>query len=318
VNGLELDARPVYATVCAHTDRGQLRPDNQDEFLVAALDACADGALRPLRAASKDPRCARFSVGPKGLLAIVADGMGGAAAGAIASELAVTAIQRDLALHWNADRDNSPRQFAARLRDAVEAANADLYRIAQQNPECRGMGTTATVAGVLDGFLYTAQVGDSRAYLIRKGSAVQITRDQSVAQELIDAGVMSTDEAERSAHGNVLLQALGTRPDVQVDLGYQELRRGDVVVLCSDGLYRVVDPDDIAQAAAHSADPADLVARMVRLANERGGPDNITVVSIAFDGAGLQVPRELDFVGRSPYVIPDDRESRSAGTVDVV
>ena len=189
------------------------------------------------------------------------------------------------------------------LRGSVERANDLIHQQSVNNPDFKGMGTTATAVGVLDGFLYLAQVGDSRAYLVRAGQAVQLTRDQSMVQALIDSGTLTEEEAEQSNHRSVILQALGAKPDVSVDLTYQEARRGDVVILCSDGLSRLVRRDEIAQAFARSDDLVGVCDELVALANERGGPDNITVVLARLDGAGLHEAAEGDAVGHHAFHI---------------
>ncbi|HEX7241903.1 MAG TPA: protein phosphatase 2C domain-containing protein [Longimicrobiaceae bacterium] len=288
--------RPVRLTVSGRTDPGMRRSENQDGFLVAELHEDTDGAL--LDSARTAGGAGEVVLGPRGLLAVVADGMGGASGGSLASRLALETIHRTLRERWSPDRNHSPQQFTLRLREAVERANDAVHGESLRDSRHRGMGTTATAAGFLDGFLYLAQVGDSRAYLVRRGRAVQLTRDQSLVQELVDAGTMTPEEAERSGQGNVLLQAVGPEPSVRVELTYQEMRRGDVVVLCSDGLFRVVRTEEIAGAAARAPDAAALCEELVRTANERGGPDNVTVVAVRADGAGLDEPREGDPVGR--------------------
>jgi protein phosphatase len=304
VSAFGLQDRPIHLVVSGRTDPGRRRGDNQDGFLVAELDAGLPGAGVLLDSARGDGDARELVLGPKGLLAVVADGMGGASSGALASRLALETIHRAMAERWASDRNSSPQQFTLRLREAVEQANAAIHAESQRTSQHRGMGTTATAAGIMEGFLYVAQVGDSRAYLVRRGRAVQLTRDQSLVQELVDAGTLTEEEAERSGHGNVLLQAVGTEPRVRVELTYQEIRRGDVVVLCSDGLFRVVRPEEIA-AAAHPADAAVLCEELVRTANERGGPDNVTVVAIRADGAGLEDPREEDPVGRQVLAVSE-------------
>src|SRR5690606_25946804 len=191
VNPFGFDDRPVHIAVAGRSDPGQKRAENQDNFLVADLSRDAlDGGLLLTRDPQAPPRRCDLTLGPKGVLALVADGMGGAAAGAIASQMAVAWIYRALLTGWGADRNNAPQQFALRLREAVEETNTRIHAEAQANPEYRGMGTTATAAGLLDGFLYLAQVGDSRAYLVRRGGIAQLTRDQSFVQTLIDAGTL--------------------------------------------------------------------------------------------------------------------------------
>jgi protein phosphatase len=211
--------------------------------------------------------------------------MGGAAAGRLASGLASTFIFADLQEGWQEEPEPAPERFTARLRRAVENANRRIQQHALRNPECTGMGTTATVAGVLGARLYLAQVGDSRAYLLREGRVVQLTRDQSLVQQMVDAGAMTAEEAERSSHGNVILQALGVEPQVEVAMSEQDLTPGDVLLLCSDGLYRVVRPDELPEMVGDGIDPARACEQLVALANERGAPDNVTVIVARLESA---------------------------------
>jgi PPM family protein phosphatase len=298
-------ARPIHFHVAGVTDRGRQRSENQDDFLVADLTVPpAEGGLvvRPEdRPEGSAPD--RVSVGPRGALLIVADGMGGGAAGGLASRLATLWIYQELTGAWGVERGLSPERFASCMRSAVERANARIFQQSMDNPDFRGMGTTATVAGVLEDVLYLAQVGDSRAYLVRNGEATQLTRDQSVVQAMVDAGTLTEEEAEKSARRNVILQALGPKPEIRVDVTFQHLRRGDVLVLCSDGLTRLVRREEIGEAAVNGPDLA--CDRLVRLANERGGPDNITVVVAGLDGDGLEPPAGEDTVERRPFPFPD-------------
>ena len=149
------------------------------------------------------------------------------------------------------------------------------------------MGTTATVAGVWGDRLYIAQIGDSRGYLVRAGVARQLTRDQSLTQRLVEVGELTEEEAEASERRNIILQALGPDPRGNVDLSWQTLQRGDVLIICSDGLSTVVRRDDIAAMVKAEPDITKVCEKLVDLANERGGPDNITVVAVRFDGDGL-------------------------------
>ena len=150
------------------------------------------------------------------------------------------------------------------------------------------MGTTATIAGLLGDTLYLAQVGDSRAYLVRDGVAQQITKDQSLMQKLVEAGELTEEEAELSERRNIILQALGPEPLVKVDLTHQQVRRGDVLVLCSDGLSGPVRTTDIARVVEEEPDLVNVCKKLIDLANEAGGPDNITVIAVRFDGAGTR------------------------------
>lgn len=240
------------------------------------------------------------------MLYLVADGMGGAAAGELASEMAATEIHRYMVEAWRQDPDASEDRFAHRLREAVELANLRLHTYAREHPEVRGMGTTATVAGVWGDRLYLAQIGDSRGYLVRGGEARQLTRDQSLTQRLVEVGELTEEEAEASERRNIILQALGPDARVRVDLSWQSLQQGDVLIMCSDGLSSVVRRDDIARAVREHDDIDALCRDLVALANERGGPDNITVIAVRFDGEGLP-NAAADEPGYHEFLTTDER-----------
>jgi hypothetical protein len=167
------------------------------------------------------------------------------------------------------------------------------------------MGTTATVAGLLADTLYVAQVGDSRAYLVRDGVARQITKDQSLMQKLIEAGELTEEEAAQSERRNIILQALGPEPMIKIDLTHQQVRRGDVLVLCSDGLSGQVSKDEIARIVTEEPDLVSACKRLIDLANENGGPDNITVIAARFDGSRLEPPGTTDEVGHRVFPLPE-------------
>lgn len=268
-------------SVFGKTDLGQSRDHNEDTFLVADLSTGKASLLPDVR---------DHELGPRGSLFVVADGMGGAAAGELASSMAVDAIYRHLSTAWAADPDVSAARFGFRVREAVELANRELFAYAQEHPEVRGMGTTVTLCGVFGTDLILAQIGDSRGYLVRQGRAIQLTRDQSLTQRLVDAGELTEEEAERSERRNIILQALGPDPRVRVDLSQQSLRRGDILVMCSDGLTGSVRKEEIAALAGRLTELPALCSALIDLANERGGPDNITVVAARFEGDGLPEP----------------------------
>lgn len=303
----ELDDRPVTVSMAGRTDPGRQRTQNQDTLLVADLGAGPGSEPLFMAPGSENlpgGSVGELTVGPRGLLLLVADGMGGAAAGGVASALAARTIHRAVVDAWTGDRDGTPIRFASRLSEGVEAANAVVYERSTQQSELSGMGTTATVAGVLDGFVYVAQVGDSRAYLLREGAIHQLTRDQSVVQSLVDAGRITEAEAATSERRHMILQAVGNEAEVQVDLTYQALRKDDVLLLCSDGLSGPVSAEAMVRAAAEHPDPADLCERLVLMANEAGGPDNVTAVAALFGGPGLAPPGEGDRVGRQIFDVP--------------
>jgi protein phosphatase len=286
----------VRISVFGKTDVGRTRDHNEDTFLVADLSR---------KAASLHPEVREHVVGPRGSLFMVADGMGGAAAGEVASRMAADLIFGHMSSVWPEDGDMSGQRFAYRMKEAVELANNRIHIYAREHPEVRGMGTTATVAGIFGSDLYLAQVGDSRAYLIRGGQITQITKDQSLMQRLVEAGEITEEEAEQSERRNIILQALGPDPRVKVDLTWQGLRRDDVLVLCSDGLSGQVKKEEIAELAATTQDLMELCSRLIGMANERGGPDNITAVAARFTGDGLPEPDGAAQVGHQVYPLTE-------------
>src|SRR5216117_2731350 len=295
-------AKPVRVQVWAKTDPGKTRDQNEDRFLVADLTR---------REASLLPHVREHEVGERGSLFIVADGMGGAAAGELASEMAAEAIYDEMVKTWGSEGETRPRRFASLLKEAVEAANVRIHSYAKAHPEARGMGTTTTAAGVLGERCYVTQVGDSRAYLVRHGQAHQLTKDQSLMQRLVEAGELTEEEAAQSERRNIILQALGPDPRVKVDLTHQDVRKGDVLVLCSDGLSGQVKNEEIAQIVSAAPDVRTACERLIALANERGGPDNITVVLARFDGDGLRVSdgTQQEDVGHQVYPLIDTETS---------
>jgi PPM family protein phosphatase len=288
-------------SVFGKTDLGRTREHNEDTFLVADLST-GNASLQP------DVR--NHVIGSRGSLFMVADGMGGAAAGELASAMAADLIYRHMSTAWARDETATAARFAFRMKEAVELANTQIYTYAREHPEVRGMGTTVTAAGVLGNNLYLTQIGDSRAYLVRGAEAIQLTKDQSLMQRLVDAGELTEDEAEQSERRNIILQALGPDPRVKVDLTYQAIRRGDTLILCSDGLSGLVRREEFASLAREHSDPPALCAALINLANSRGGPDNITVVTARFHGEGLPEPDGAEGVGYQAYQIPAPGQSQ--------
>jgi protein phosphatase len=282
----------IIVHVLGRTDVGRTREHNEDAFLVADLSS---GTV------SEQAEAVTYVLGPRGALFMVADGLGGAAAGEIASGMAVDVVLQELHRTWVGAPGTDPDTFAHALKKACEAANARIYEYAMKNPDHRGLGTTATIAGLLGSTLYLAQVGDSRAYIVRGGVAQQITKDQSLMQRLIEAGELTPEEAEQSERRNIILQALGPEPVVKIDLTHQHVRRDDLLVLCTDGLSGQVRREEIARIAAQERDLGAAGQALIDRANENGGPDNITVVIAHLEGEGLAPPGEGDVVGHSVF-----------------
>jgi PPM family protein phosphatase len=292
----ELKRGEVVVHVFGRTDVGRNREHNEDAFTVADLTA---------NKATLQPDVRTHRCGERGSIFMVADGMGGAAAGEIASQMAVDTVIREMQEHWLTAETNDGETFARAIRRATAATNSEIHSFAVQHPEYRGMGTTATIAGLLGDTLYVAQVGDSRAYLVRDGVARQITKDQSLMQKLVEAGELTEEEAEQSERRNIILQALGPENSVKVDLTHQRVRRGDVLVLCSDGLSGQVSKDEIAQIVGAEPDLPAACKRLIDRANDTGGPDNITVVLARFEGDGLADVVDGDQVGHQVFAIGD-------------
>jgi len=306
-------ATGVTVRVFARTDVGRTREHNEDAFLVADLRVS-----EPLHFDETDASVRPYEVRPgnPGILFIVADGLGGAAAGEVASHMAVQTVFETLRGRLTGSAPD-PARFAAALRDATLSANEAIHQHAQKHRELHGMGTTITAAALLGDTLFLAQVGDSRAYIIRDGAAQQITKDQSLMQKLVEAGEITPEQAELSARRNIILQALGPETNVKIDLTHQLLRRGDLLVLCSDGLFGQVRGDEIAQIASTASDLDALCAELIHRANDRGGPDNITVVAARFDGGGLTPPALGDAVGHQAFPLAGQTDERRTPTEPV-
>jgi serine/threonine protein phosphatase PrpC len=236
-------------TVCK-TDTGRQRRDNEDSAYVRAP------------------------------LFVVADGMGGAQAGEVASALAVEEFQRPLAV------DGTPEQ---RLADRVQSANRRIYETAQSAHEQAGMGTTLTAAYLDDADLAVAHVGDSRAYIFRDGSLTRLTQDHSLVEELVRRGKLTEEQAAEHPQRSIITRALGIENDVEVDTWTFPVRAGDVVLMCSDGLTSMIGEDQIAAVLGSEPDLDRAGERLIAEANEAGGRDNITVVLFRLEDVGGDV-----------------------------
>jgi protein phosphatase len=267
----------VRVKLFARTDVGQVREHNEDNFLVADITRRSRGLLEANRATA---------IGPQGAVFAVCDGMGGAAAGEVASQLAVDILYERL-VDDIGDRPLKRDELARRLVAAIETAGQRIFHDAKNDRSRRGMGTTVTAAALVDDVLFFAQVGDSRGYILRGDHLVQLTRDQSLVNQLIEAGQLTEEEAETFEHNNIILQALGTSDTVQVDLTFAQLRRGDILLLCSDGLSGMVRFDEIRETLRASREPLEICKSLTDRANQAGGHDNITVIIVEFDGVGL-------------------------------
>ncbi|MGE0129272.1 MAG: Stp1/IreP family PP2C-type Ser/Thr phosphatase [Blastocatellales bacterium] len=253
------------------TDVGRRRPNNEDAFLVADLTERGGFTTTPNE----------YWLGERGALLVVADGMGGASAGEVASMLAVATVRNRL------QRSATQANGIEQLRRAAEKANAAIRQYARNRPQAEGMGTTLTAALLRDGNVYLAQVGDSRAYLIRGQRIKQLTKDQSLVQKMLDGGLLTPEEAAHHPYRNVVMQALGVEDEINVALSACTLEPNDFLLLCSDGLSNYVSDAEMQRIVTEAESPKYACRLLVELANERGGADNITVIVAHFDGENL-------------------------------
>lgn len=293
------DLPTINLALYAQTDVGMVRSGNEDNFLILDLSSG-----KSWTANEEEPQdLLTYSQGYYGTLLAVSDGMGGALAGEVASRLAVETV-RDRMLQLQAHDIYGKMPFHERLRLAVEEANLIIHADGQTNQAHRGLGATFTSVATNGNQIYFAQVGDSRAYLIRQGAIYRITKDQSLVQQLIDAGQITEEEAETHSYRNVILQALGAHNNVNVEVNTLPLCQLDTLVLCSDGLSGKIQADDIARIVNDASDFKSACQNLINLANERGGEDNITVVIAQFSGSGLPLPNngliEPKSLARSP------------------
>jgi len=235
----------------ASSHAGCKRTENQDRYLISSKYDQDDS---------------------KGCLIAVADGMGGHKGGGFAAQLAVTDLEREY-------YKNSSKNIPEALIKAFETVNQKIYLIAKENHKYEGMGTTLTALVLKENHFYFAHVGDSRGYIVTPKNIQQFTQDHSVVEELIQKGEITENEAENHPDRNIITRAIGTDPDVTVDISQKplKLKIGSYVLICSDGLFKVIQKQEIKDIVHMYQSPKDICHFLIELANERGGPDNITV-----------------------------------------
>ena len=272
----------------AKSDVGRVRRGNEDNFLLLDLSGArtwsgSDGAENP-----SDMR--QFAIGEQGLVLVVSDGMGGALAGDVASRMAIEAV-RDVLMGENSDGGGCApgSELVDCLKQATMEANRNIHYKSLEDSRCSGMGATLTGAAIRDDKLDLVQVGDSRAYVMRGEQIRLATKDQSLVQQLVDVGQISEEEAETHMFRNVILQALGAQTELTPATARIQIRQGDMLLLCSDGLSGKLRNEEIRQIVADSeTDLAAACHALVAEANNRGGEDNITVVLARFTGDELK------------------------------
>ena len=210
---------------------------------------------------------------------IVADGMGGHAAGEVASEMAVRIISREI----GSLRGVTDEQAGERIQRAIVSANEAIFERTLSEHDKRGMGTTTTVLALLPGRYLVGQVGDSRAYLLRNGTFLQLTKDHSYVQEQVDAGLLTPEQARVHPYSNVITRCVGAGSEVVPDLYFGTLNAGDVLLLASDGLTGMLEDEQLARILEAGEGPQNWVDRMIAEANRRGGLDNITAIIVKIE-----------------------------------
>lgn len=277
-------------TVYGQTDVGLVRANNEDAFVIA--DLTNDRAV-------EEKRLARFEIGDAGVLLAVSDGMGGHQAGEVASAIVVDSLRRAMT-----SRAPSSTRDEVLVEQATKQANREVWRAAHA-PGLERMGATLTGVLVRGTAAHIAEVGDSRAYLLRNGAIEQVTRDQSYVQQLIDKAGMPEAEAAQSPFSNVILQAMGLGPDVKVALGRLELRRRDCLILCSDGLSKKLSPEQMKSIVFASPHLDAACVSLVEAAKQRGGEDNITVIAAGVSGDDLPQPLPGETIGDTLQILQE-------------
>ena len=260
----------MHFDVFARTEVGCARERNEDAFLVLDLTSGTSGIW---------PNARVREMAPPGTVVAVCDGMGGAAAGDLASKMALESLER--VLRDKAPLTDVPTTEAA-LLEAVRTSNEEIAAFAKANPDKRGMGTTMTAAALFGPELVVVQVGDSRAYLKRGIVLQQVTMDQNVVGQMIASGRITPDQARNVKQRNMLLEAIGVQPKVGPDLIRVQIQPGDVLLICSDGLTGPLDDRRVLDLMLQYEDPVRCCRALTEAACAAGGPDNVTVAMARF------------------------------------
>lgn len=245
------------------------------------------GALSDIGSARENNEDALFASLDRDLpLYIVADGMGGHNAGEVASKMAVDIVKEEFAT--NNENLNSPRKIRERIKMALEKANEVIYKRSLNELDCEGMGTTVVLGYYFENRFYIGHVGDSRAYILKDDDSNQITEDHTLVNELIKKGSITESQALSHPQRNAITRALGTSIDIDIDIYEVDFYKENILLLCSDGLYNMVDESIIYKTLKEAVSLEDGVTSLVDLANENGGKDNITIIAIKFNNEVLE------------------------------
>lgn len=276
---------------------GRVRKGNEDNYLLLHISNLKNWT------SSQEPdefiiESQRFEIDDKGVILAVSDGMGGALAGEVASKMAVDTVSQSFlepSSSNNVSSDNASESLVGKLYNATVHANHLIHRQGRSDPQYNGMGATFTGLALTPETIDLVQVGDSRAYLIRNTKIYQLTKDQSLVQQLIDAGQIQPEEAETHTLKNVILQALGAQNEIYPVSSRLLPRRGDVIMLCSDGLSNKLASKDIQKIILdHANELEKAAAELVKMANDRGGEDNITLILAKLTGESLEEPTDAE------------------------
>jgi serine/threonine protein phosphatase PrpC len=278
VEGVPVTPSGIRLTAFGRTDVGKVRTNNEDAFVVSELTAAP--SIHAMASSVV------IEVGNRGVLLAVSDGMGGEHAGEVASALALHALRQGMSTVTATSAEEA-------LRACVERANHEVWTAASV-PGRAGMGATLTAVLVVGTNAYIAEIGDSRAYLLRADRLLQLTRDQSLVQKLVDNGALTRAQADTCEYKNVILQAMGVKPDVVVALNRLPLRRGDRFLLCSDGLSGKVSEDEIEAVMVASEALESACTKLIDMALQRGGEDNVTVLLAEVDGESVPALTGVD------------------------
>ncbi len=240
--------------IVAKTDIGLTRTSNQDSYAAGELPGSVAWA-------------------------VVCDGMGGTNGGNLASSTAVKIISERISSSYRQGMSFS--SIKNMFMSAIIAANVCVYDMSKENPELSGMGTTVVVAIVADERVYVAHAGDSRAYILTSGKLHQLTKDHSFVQEMVDSGKLTIDEARDDPRKNLITRALGVSEELQIDFCEEDISENDVLLICTDGLTNYVQPDEIYELT-DDGKFYEFAERLVNRANNNGGGDNVTVVTVAY------------------------------------
>ena len=270
---------------------GRVRKGNEDNYLMLHISDVKAWT------SSQEPNefiieSQRFEIDDSGIVLAVSDGMGGALAGEVASKMAVETVSQKILDGDDPEKTITPENYATsligKLYDATVYANYLIHQQGRTDPQFQGMGATFTGVSITPEAVDLIQVGDSRAYLVRNGKIYQVTKDQSLVQQLIDAQQISPEEAETHTLKNVILQALGAQNEIYPVSARLMPRRGDILLLCSDGLSNKVTGASMQRIVLENMDRLEMAcAELVKEANERGGEDNITVIIARLSGDNL-------------------------------